>query len=245
MNRALIVRRRKLPMKTTLTILAAAITLAAASLSAAALTPGVQLAWDACAGDGGASSKMFACTSTSGSEQLVVSYVPGTDIAHFSGIEVFIDINPGYYGTNWWGGACAAPVVRVATPAAAVSCVSPWGPDGAYGGMAALTMQYPSPNWVDYDVACGTNAADVPLLANHEYALLTVTLSHAKSTGVPACTGCLRPAYVQVDRVVVFTEAGQSLANTNQYGDPGTVAWNVAATPARASTWGAIKSLYR
>src|SRR5258706_16367735 len=77
---------------------------AATSAHAAAVSPpGVNLRWDDCYGDGGASNKNFACDTNSGSERLVCSFELSQPMAQIAAVKVTWDVRAeGPTLPPWW-----------------------------------------------------------------------------------------------------------------------------------------------
>src|SRR5437867_1889677 len=64
---------------------------------------GCNLRWDHCYGDAGVQNKAFTCDTNSGSETLVVSFVPAWDIADVSGLEIVMDmVSAAPTWPVWW-----------------------------------------------------------------------------------------------------------------------------------------------
>ena len=87
------------------------------------------------------------------------------------------------------------------------------------------------------------------LLAGHEYYLATITLRHTKAAMPGGCSGCCTS--VRFSPVIRLTGTGGSLLATITGQDPPGV-WQgfsgqgaCEVVPARTSTWGALKSVYR
>ncbi len=90
----------------------------------------------------------------------------------------------------------------------------------------------------------------VNLLAGHEYYVIRCTLRNTRTVGGGVCDGCCLPAQVAADLFVASDQSDWTfpIGRSEQ-----PIAWNGwrygscpgAATPVRASTWGALKSRYR
>src|SRR5262245_14527636 len=104
--------------------------LLAITAGVAAAAPGVNIRWTACAGDGGAINRTFACTSNTGQNLLTMSFQVGEDILQASGQEIVVDLaSAGATLPAWWqmvnSGTCrqGALAVNTAISAAAVNCI--------------------------------------------------------------------------------------------------------------------------
>jgi len=93
-------------------------------------------------------------------------------------------------------------------------------------------------------------AKSVPLDANVEYYAFRFRVGDAKSVGTGACAGCSVPMCLLLTSLnVVGATLGeqrivsQPLVNNMIYFNSGSTA--PCIVPTRATTWGAVKSLYR
>ena len=86
------------------------------------------------------------------------------------------------------------------------------------------------------------------LFAATEYYSFTLRINHSKTVGTGACGGCSTPIYIMLAQVNVTTP---TLADNRLLAGPldgavsDLVSWNALPVPVRASSWGAVKSLYR
>jgi len=231
--------------------------------------PGVALRWSHCFGEGtGFSNRSFACDTNSGVDVLVGSFVLREDLPSVSGCEITIDFNtagpppdmdpfppPGPPLSDWWmfksAGTCRQTALTasfVADPTNTV-CLD-WGAGQQVGGIGAYNIE----------AALGQGkarlliAVAVPpsaladLTAGTEYACVTVGINHIKTVGAGACAGCTTPMFITFNRANVVTPVAANnrllTGPVNGY-DADRVAWNTGVTATRATSWGALKSLYR
>jgi hypothetical protein len=238
-----------------------------ATAGAHAQTYGVALRWNHCFGEGtGAIVRNFACNTNSGFEELIGSFVPGEDMVNVSGNEIVVDVATGFpYVTmpappsggplpEWWkfrnAGTCrqtALTTAFVADPANVVC--QDWGAGAQMGGLAAYNIDIRGPGTARILAAVAVPATALQSLhAGTEYYSFTLRISHAKTVGTGACDGCSTPMYLVLTSIGVTTSTS---ANDRVYSGPlnGTdshlAIWNEAPVPTRATTWGAVKSLYR
>lgn len=230
----------------------------------------VRLRWIACAGDGGAANRDFACNTNTGSEVLVASFAPTTTVTDVLGIRA--NVAMAFAGTTvpaWWRfrapGSCRINALTIGTalPPTAVNCVE-WG--GGSGSSSTYTTGTFIPNGAMLDVtspAFPLTPFEIP--SGQEYFAFTINLSHANTVGTGACAGCTAPGcmtlqsiellrlepappvrlfgFTGVRQETVTWQGGAGVAVPN-FGGAG-YTYCSGATPARASTWGAVKSLYR
>ena len=57
----------------------------------ASAAPGVNMKWTDCFGDGGVTSRAFACASNAGNNTLVSSFELGADLPGVSGLEIVVE----------------------------------------------------------------------------------------------------------------------------------------------------------
>lgn len=227
------------------------------------------LAWDDCAA-AGTSLKTFACGTNSGSETLVISFVPPAGITGFQSLDAHIQIAT-FDGTlpDWWSlgsGGCRQGALS-ANPnisASLGSCQDPWSGAGV-GGVNVSGV-----GDIEFVAA---RASAVPLDPNLEYYAGAIIISNAKSSGAGACAGCSFPRGLYLSSLVLqqtgssfdyglysqSRETGMLPAYVNWQcdGQPSfnydaqygwfLIGWDSSGcpTPARRTTWGAVKSLYR
>jgi hypothetical protein len=275
---------RTIMRRTLVSLLTAASLLATASLAHAA--GGIAMRWDRCYGDGGVANKLFACDTNTGVERLVVSFVPDVDVPDLNGIEVGVEVASSTASLPaWWqyftAGSCrsTAASVSVTPPAGSVQCTDPSAGNWA-GGLGAY-----SPN-TGSGAFYGNNAAvfqialalpqplTAPVQAGHEYHAVTIVITHARSVGTGACSGCVTPMCLAASYVTLTTSGSGGTVQTLSHpfaGNSSAVSWQGGSpeltfvpqgsrpsarpyayisgcglpTPARNQTWGAIKSLYR
>jgi hypothetical protein len=223
--------------------------------AARAQMPGLDLGWGNCLGDGGASLRAFACTTTSGQETIVASWVPAADVPAFSGAEIFVNLyTAGSTLPAFWSIACAGSngpfSADLTYPATAVNCMDAWAGLGV-GGIAAYNIGTFGPASAQLDIAAGLPmGSEQSLAAGLEYQLFNIRVTRFRASGVNACTGCVVPACFRLQELRYVQPAGPEVRVTRM-GEQNTLYWQNAyiapclPIPVRNQTWGAIKSLYR
>ena len=246
---------------------AAAMLLAASSALAA---PGINLSWSACAGEGtGAQNRAFACNVNTGTNLLVLSFELPADLAQVSGNELVLDLlTQATTMPAWWDfknvGTCRQNSLAFNTTADAnnVVCVD-WAQGASAGGIGAYATGTPQslgsidPALSDKHRRCVIALAVAPsalqdLVAATEYFSCNLTINNQKTVGTGACAGCTEPICIVFNSINVTTPV---LANNVFIGNgtsPGSniVTWqgvgpDCQAVPAKNTTWGQVKALYR
>lgn len=232
------------------------------SATAFAATPGGNLAWYDCYADGGVSNATFACTSNTGSEALVVSWVPSQDFHQFVGAEAFVDV---YFDDAvlpaWWSKDCTGRTVGSAgldAPASASACAEIWTRASVNGGGLAA---YNTPIYIQHGVLTpgAANTAQIDMagavtinepqdvLAGTDYFLFQVRINRMKSTGSGACTGCNAGAQLNLQGVWACEPVPAPQVEDYTQGPQATVTLNRrnVVVPTLEHTWGALKAMYR
>lgn len=250
----------------------AAAMLACLLVAARSDAAGVNLRWNACAGDGGVANRSSACSSNLGTQSLVASFVLGFALPVVTGLDSHVLIDVGAPSLPpWWqfkvAGSCrlTALSANAVIAGSAVNCLDPFGGATA-SGVALYTVGALGPNTARFvvpSVLPGTES--VALSAGQEYFAFNVVIQNVATTGAGACTGCLTPACIAIGDLSLYTQspagatpAAVVLAGPANGVDSGFATWQggigttplpggscPAATPTRNSTWGAVKSLYR
>lgn len=240
------------------------------------------LSWDHCAGDGYVGDRTFACDNNTGVENLFGSIVLNDSArAGILGIEAYLDITLTSTETpDWWkvsAGQCRAfgftGTGEILEESA--SCL-PWYWEAVPLPIAAFAPHYPEAGqiYVASFVVTGPYSTDggatATLLAGQEYTVFKLRLSHAKTVGTGACSGCTVPACIGWSWMRLTRP---SLSESEEFAGTGlnTVTWQggyvadypsdpsgpwssnyrnrlectLAPVPAQGRTWGLIKTFYR
>lgn len=245
----------------------------------------LKLSWDHCAADGKVADRSFACDTNTGSESLWLSMViqDGVGRTNVGGISGNVDVRTtSSLLPPWWltlTGQCRANVVSylIGAPAAGGTC-QPWfGSGGAEPlGVFAQQQGIEGSNSLRWPFGAGLPAGSEATLApGTEYLLARILISHAKSAGTGACTGCLVPVCIGFGELDL-QYAGSSSVERIAGGLSSTVTWQggyvssytpepphydewgywhgvyggnlqcaTGPVPAANRTWGTIKTLYR
>ena len=210
--------------------------------------PDMNIAWDRC-GAGGASFKSFACDSNTGSEAIVVSFVPLQSRSDFGAIDadLYIETSGGEALPSWWyvgSSGCRSGALAVSYDRgedAACAQVTSAGQVLGWG----YYPEWAGPNTARLIVEVGPGAPGVPVTAGVEYFGFRVILNHMKSTGVDSCGGCSARVAIRLGPVVVtYVDGGLQDVLTSPIRQD-TIALQSGLVPAKVPTWGQIKALYR
>jgi hypothetical protein len=234
--------------------------------------------WVNCIADGGLANRSFACNTNSGSEVLVCSYQTDAPILNVTGAELTVDVHADAAALPlWWQfkntGTCRGPALgmnMVANPNW-VNCVDQWSGQ-ATGGIGLYGIGFIAPDMARIRAVGAVPAASIfDVFPGTEYFVANITISHIRTVGAGACTGCSTPACALFANLVITTSGGTGDRTFTQPKDGASSHWvgwqsGVPNNPqivcdadgcnyhftciippvaGRASTWGALKSLYR
>ncbi len=238
------------------------------SLAGPARAAGVILRWDQCLHDEGAINKNFACDTNVGSHVLVGSVYPTLPLHDMSGAEIVIDLA----GANptlpaWWQfknvGTCRQTSLSLSSviQPTAFNC-SDWSNGAAAGGIGAYSIGNRGANTARIVAAVAVpSSALAELVPCTEYFLFLLTINHLKTVGTGSCAGCVVPVCIVFNKALLTTPIpanNKAISGPVDWTDSNVAYWQggglpmvggsvgcPAATPTRASTWGAVKALYR
>jgi hypothetical protein len=261
-------------MKKMLLICGALLAFSATAALAQVTTPGLYLSWGTCAGDGLVANKVVACTATTGSNLMVLSWVPAAEIPLLNSVEGVVNFSfLGGTTPAWWGNTCTGRTTFSGITAdlivsgSAVNCVDAWG-GVAGGGIAAYNYDASGALWMGPGTTTldllGYLAAGTELDATvgQEFFLFNVKIGNAKARVADACPGCLVQTCINFKRVQITQPTGAPIDITDNSNlqptdtqplTPHFITWQanpgvttcLAASSATKSSWGSIKALYR
>ncbi|HEY2954451.1 MAG TPA: hypothetical protein VGK89_04300 [Candidatus Eisenbacteria bacterium] len=242
-------------MKKTLLMTAALLAICAGLASAA----GLNLGWDNCAGLGaGALNKNFACNTNTGIPSTMIgSFVAPAGMDNVNGYQVVVDLQTaGATLSPWWdiGGCRASNAASFSSDftTGPFGCTDYW--LGAAGGGGFYIPLEGGPNRAEIRIAFAIASGFGPIAEGDEAYLFKVTINNSKTAGLGACARCTD------DVCIVFTHA--LITNDPGLGGTDATLTNPAfrahvtfqggettpcpdVTPAKRTSWGTIKSLYR
>jgi hypothetical protein len=245
--------RKELRVKPLLVLLLAAAVLSAASPARAQW--GINLFVDECGAGTTQASVTNACTLNSGTAFTLVgsAVIPELTRVGFIGCMSTLDVAPSdWVVPDWWRLDACRAVGFIASDGATVTsaCPSIW-----ENGLPATTMinGFPIYGGAHMRLYIGSvlaieNAYDFTGDGATELGVFRLTVTHRKTLGDGACTGCTTGAVVVLQEINLqtltdtpdtFLRLTNPLVNTS-------VSYNGGqGVPARNRTWGAIKALYR
>lgn len=221
-----------------------------------AAAPGVNIGWNSCALTSATQSIWFACDANEPPRLMVASFRMAYPVSNFGGVEILIEVRVGAATLeDWWQfapGGCREGALRLDVPGAVQGCATPWSGAGVSAGYTIETTAVPTEFHIR---AVGMRDVAGPLRPTTLYKALALELSAARTvdTGDGACAGCESPACFTIRSAVVRDGNGAPITTLDQdvriwctwqgggFGAGCPPGW----VPARPSTWGAIKSLYR
>jgi hypothetical protein len=226
-----------------------------------AVAAGFDLNWDACAADGRVSNKDFACDTDDGSHTMVASFVLDQPLTGLFLAEAVLDliVAGNQPVPEWWDiNDCRmfALYADVTYNPASVNCDDwPGGLDGAAmsGYTSAGTIAPGDSASHRRMTVIGGASAPVDLVADQDYFVFNLVLGNSSTVDPGACAGCTVPVCIVLNSITLRTMTFQELATLTTPVTPGGnfVTWqggtgaNCLAVPAKRTTWGAVKSLYR
>ena len=241
-------------MKKMLLFAALLIALSASVASAA----GVNVSWgNVCWKDGGVSSLTWACNNNSFTGvRMTCSFQVPQDKTNFVGIGIYMEAitnAPSTLVPDWWklgAGECRPASLTMSMDASVLggACADPVASLGGGGvGSYSEAADRASLNaaWAVADM--------VPLLAADENFACQFRINAAKTVGTGLCAGCATPLTWALNRIEVGYqgEAAQDVLDFVIPGGNQCLRWQNGAAPcsapipARNTTWGQVKSLYR
>lgn len=197
-----------------LLVLAAASTFGVCPALAAPNPYGLNLTWDQCYGDGGTSNRLFACSTNSGVERLVSSFVVNQQIANVSGMEVHINIaSESAALPQWWSmknaGTCRPTglAFTVSAPDPTSTVCFEWHNGLASAGIGTYNIGASGANTVKMvAVEAVPSGLGIVVDPGVQYFTGTFLINHTKTVGFGACTGCLVPVCLMYSYMRLFVE---------------------------------------
>lgn len=210
-------------------------------------------------------SRTFACNSNSGNFSMTGSFIPTVAKNDWAGMSAILDGHTleGVNLPDWWQfsntGACRQASMSTSADftTAPGGCLDIW-LGAAVGGIAAYQttlfpppapLNVPPPNRFRLKIGYVLASNQVIPADGSEYYGFRVTINNTKTMGTPSCAGCATPLTMVLEEIGSTGEAS-GVEKITVPASNGCLTWQVGgpdcgATPARNSTWGQVKSLYR
>jgi hypothetical protein len=219
-----------------------------------------EVAWNDC-GAAGTAARTFACNTNTGSEQIIVSFHPGTATDAVYQFQTVLTVGTLLYDVipDWWAFTPTTGCRRTSLlasgdfSAASGACADPW--FGAAFTQTTVTGQFyfgdPAFRRLVIRATVGIPyAAAAPLDPNTEYYGERLTLNHQKTVGTGACAGCSQPLCIALSSASTVANPDNPVTTSLWPSVQAAIVWNGGAScdrlvPAKNRTWGAIKTLYR
>ena len=217
------------------------------------------LGWDDCRSGSGSSNEDFGCGQNDATFDLYCSFQLPAPLTGVIGAEVVVDVQHASPTLpDWWlmgsGGCRQGELLANADFTTGGDCGDPWGGNAAaeIQGYAAGQPRGAANQARIMAVAGVLPAQAVSLDATTIYNALRIRFRTGKSVGGGSCTGCLTTACLVLNGITVRRMSGPDVVLTVPApGDQNWATWrggtgsDCGLVPARAVTWGRIKSLYR
>ncbi len=207
--------------------------------SAPAFAGTSRIAWDRCAADGGADSKIFSCDANDAAPLvLVVSFQLDAALPGFSALDGLIEVRTPEDSSDpqlpdWWQlynvGACRQSALTVDADFSAIppgTCRSAY-TAGSWGAIGAYNFPQPGRARLIFGFL---PAAPETLVAHRQYEACRLVIDNSHTSGEDACNGCRRPMCIAMLEVNAYTSG--SLMESCQaewegeYGPTSTATWN-------------------
>lgn len=196
---------------------------------------------------------------------LFAGFTAPPGIVDMSGVRCIIDYQASMGGVlaPWWdyNNYPATPagcrVGFMTTDLNAAGSCNHWSGGTTVGGNVVFQSGAGGPDRVRIDVLAamaGQPPAPVALVPGDEYGIMMFEVRNDKTIGASACAGCSTPVCMVFNNLLIgqVSPATPQVVNApgNVNGLSSYVTWRTAAncpgaTPAKKSSWGQIKSLYR
>jgi hypothetical protein len=225
---------------------------------------GLFLTWNDCAlAPGSVHDLQQSCTSNLGGQDLLCAFRMPFPTDSVLGVELVVDVQHADASLpDWWRfdtGGCRAGNLRAGFDFSPVSPCVDFFLGNAAGGLQGYYLTEPRGgiNQARIKVAASLlpSVGYVQLDSTSMYYGARLTVTNALTEGATSCAGCLHPACLVLNSILVRRQPGAGGGDIFLSGpgpnDANWATWqggtgaDCAAVPARAVTWGQVKGLYR
>ncbi|MBI5170946.1 MAG: hypothetical protein HZA61_15760 [Candidatus Eisenbacteria bacterium] len=237
----------------------AALACALALVAGPAFADDLSLRWNECPEGGGLAQRTSGCGNPLAVEHLVTSLQLSAPVDSVVAIEMVVDlVSSSATLPDWWqfgSGGCNSGALSASADFSALgACSDP------FSGTGVAVVQ----TWFVTQPRGGANMARMivttSVLASQQttigagapYYGADIRMTHARSSGASACAGCATAVCLVFNSAQLIRHPAAVPAEVTVLpsGASNTAAWqgnfsNCSLVPARNTTWGAIKSLYR
>jgi len=257
----------RLPVLTVISLIA--VSIAASRGDAQTIANGVNLSWDDCGSAGVVDKTVANCAAlTSGANTYYGSFVvPAGGLNSLNSAEIYIGIVSASASMPAWWTVGIAPNCRpgssltMAYNTACATATDYWSlaPSGPSGGAnytvnppAGSANQVPGPNHASHRGVVAISALETsPLTAGTEVYVMSVAVKNNAQNAT--CAGCTTPVCLLFNALNLgqnapdlnFSLSGPPAGGRDFITWQGGAGANCAEVPARTTTWGQIKSIYR
>ena len=224
---------------------------------------GVNLAWNACASEGGVNTMTFACNANAPLRAMIGSFAPNEAHSDVIGFEAVLNISAASDSLPaWWNlygtGACRQSVGLSAdfTSEPATACTDAWSGQ-VVGGIGALHTYWTSTRVPGQDpataqlslVGAAPRGTLMEVLAGVEYYGFRLTLNSQKTVGTGACGGCTTPVCVSLSNFRLVMSDNSKVDISSALAGK-TVAWQQAspscpaAVTLNGTVWGQTRAVF-
>ncbi len=211
--------------------------------------------------------KTFACDTNTGEFQITASFIPAVAKTDWLGVTAILDGQTLAYADlpAWWQlwntGSCRQAALTTSadfTSSPHIGCADPFLLSPAQGGIGAFEtnlypppfpMNMPAPSRFRLKVGYGM-VINIEIPGDGtEYYAFRATVNYTKTLGTGSCGGCSTPLTMVLTQIQSIGETSGRETITRPAANS-CLTWQTAglpcsAVPARNSTWGQVKSLYR
>lgn len=240
-------------------MLAALLAVSSAVGARGALADDLALRWIECPEGGGVAQRTSACGNPLAVEHLVASLQLSAPVDSIVAIEMVVDlVSSSATLPDWWqfgsGGCNSGSLTASADFSTLGACSDPFSGSGvAVVQTWFVTQPRGGANMARMIVTTSVPASQLTTFgAGAPYYGADIRLSHARSSGPSACAGCATAVCLVFNSAQLIRHPAASSAEVTVLpsGAANWAAWQgsfseCSLVPARNTTWGAIKSLYR
>jgi len=237
-----------------LLVLTSALIICGASIASAA--PGGNLSWVNCGTTATSSNYTFLCDDNTLTRNLVGSFTLGGGLTDYVGLSATIDWQIGSAGTpdyfQYGPGGCREGAIGPINVGNIAGCINPYAGSAGQGGGFVNEPKGPNrwrirADWARADVF---NAAPAIRYTGFVFQFNT---SGALDEGFGSCVGCDVPVCYVLNQIELYgLSGGVEVFNNGDFRNWATYQGGgiggsgcPAETPAKSTTWGAVKALYR
>lgn len=237
--------------------------LLALTATAALAQGGMNISWNNC-GANGLAAITSACNSNTGTNRLVITFVPPAPVPFFAAFQGELelqsdgDVLPAYWQLRNETSIGQINQCRNGSLSASIDFSSFAGCDDPYfgqgsGGLGRYTVGFGGPNRAKLNFVFAVPAgSETQLEQGLQYGGVSLNINNARTVGTTVCAGCDVGVCIKLNNIEILQPLpNDSWKLTNPTGQD-FVTWQTpsgqtcqGATPSKSTTWGSVKALYR